>query len=143
MSELDSKWHLVSLLRCCMSLLDKCKWYVLETTAKLNHWVKSTDFFFSDDTACNRHSNDTMTIGKYVSKCKNMRKWMIEFETSRIEVAWVNSILITKPIDVQLFNLILYGYGVRCDLRRFSVLSPLIQKSICHNLIIKCKCFGK
>ena len=23
-----------------------CKWYVLETTAKLNHWVKSTYFFF-------------------------------------------------------------------------------------------------
>ena len=39
--------HLVSLLGVCMSLLDKCKWYVLETTAKLNHWVKSTYFFFS------------------------------------------------------------------------------------------------
>ena len=26
--------------------LDKWKWYVLETMAKLNHWVKSTYFFF-------------------------------------------------------------------------------------------------
>ena len=49
MNELDSKSHLVSLLGECISLLDKCKWYVLETTAKLNNWVKSTNFFFSDN----------------------------------------------------------------------------------------------
>ena len=42
MSELD--W--VSLLGECMRLLDECKRYVLETTAKLNDWVKFTNFFF-------------------------------------------------------------------------------------------------
>ena len=43
MSELDS----VSQVGECMSLLDECKWYIVETTAKLNDWVKSTIFFFS------------------------------------------------------------------------------------------------
>ena len=63
-----------------------------------------------------------------------MRKWMIEFlrkiENRCIKIARVNSILITKYINLQLFTLILYGLGVRFDLRRFSVLSPFIEKSM-------------
>ena len=35
-----------------------------------------------------------------------------------------------KSINLQLFTLILYGFGVRCDLRRFLVLSPFIEKSM-------------
>ena len=52
---------------------------------------------------------------------------MIEFlrklENRSIKIARVNPILITKSINLQLFTLILYDFGVRCDLRRFTVLS--------------------
>ena len=57
-----------------------------------------------------------------------MRKWMIEFlrkfENRSIKFA---RILITKSINLVL---ILYGLGVRFDLRRISVLSPFIEKSM-------------
>ena len=80
--------------------------------------------------ACNRHSNETVTLGKYGSKYKNMRKWMIEFvrkfENASIIIARVNSILMSKSINLQLFTLILKGFGLRCDLRRFSVHSQFI-----------------
>ena len=42
----------------------------------------------------------------------------------------INLILITKSISLQLFTLILHGVGVRCDRRRFSVLSRIIEKSM-------------
>ena len=42
----------------------------------------------------------------------------------------INSILITKPINLQVFTLILYGLGVRCDLRLVSVLRLFIEKSM-------------
>ena len=42
----------------------------------------------------------------------------------------VNSIYITKSINLQIFTLILNGVRVRCDGRRFSVLSPFIENSI-------------
>ena len=45
-----------------------------------------------------------------------------------IKIARVNSILITKSINLQLFTLILYGVGVRCDQRRFSAHSRFIDK---------------
>ena len=63
-----------------------------------------------------------------------MRKSMIEVfrksENRSIKIARVNSIIMTKSMNLQLFILILYGFGVRCDLRRFSVLSPFIEKSM-------------
>ena len=63
-----------------------------------------------------------------------MRKWMVEFlrifKDRSIKISRVNYILITKSIDLQLFTLILNGFGVSCDLRRFSVLSPFIEKSM-------------
>ena len=53
-----------------------------------------------------------------------------KFENPSIKIAWVNSILVTKSINLQLFTVILNGFGIRCDLRRFSVLSPFIEKSM-------------
>ena len=84
--------------------------------------------------ACNQHSNEIATLKKYVFKLKKMRIWMIEFlrkfENRRIKIVRVNSILITRSINLQLFTLILCGFVVRCDLRRFSVLSPFTEMSM-------------
>ena len=59
-----------------------------------------------------------------------MIEFLRKFENRSIKIARVNSIRITKSINVQLFTLILYGFLVRCDLRRFSVLSQFIEKSM-------------
>ena len=59
-----------------------------------------------------------------------MIEFLRKFENPRIKIARVNSILFTKSINLQLFTLILYGFGVRCDRIRFSVLSPFIDKSM-------------
>ena len=63
---------------------------------------------------CDRRSNETVTLGKYVTKYKNVRKWMVEFlktfKNRGIKSARVNWILITKFINLQLFTLI----GIRC-----------------------------
>ena len=53
-----------------------------------------------------------------------------KFENHGIKIAQVNSILITNSINLQFFTIILYGVGVRCDRRRFSVHSPFIEKPI-------------
>ena len=62
-----------------------------------------------------------------------MQKWMVEFlkknVNTDIKIARVNSILITKSINLQLFTLILYGVGIRYDRRRFLVLRRFIEKS--------------
>ena len=54
------------------------------------------------------HNNETVTLRKHVSNYKNMRKWMAEFlrkfENRGIQIARVNSILITKCINLQLFT---------------------------------------
>ena len=54
-----------------------------------------------------------------------MRKWMVEFlrnfENRGIKIDQINSILITKSINLQLFTLILYGVGVRCDVDIFKL----------------------
>ena len=39
----------------------------------------------------------------------------LELDNRGIKIAWVNSIHITKSINLQLFTLILYGVDVRCD----------------------------
>ena len=59
-----------------------------------------------------------------------MIEFLWKFENRSIKIARVNSILITKSINLQLFALILYGFGVRSDLKRFSVLSPFVEKSM-------------
>ena len=59
-----------------------------------------------------------------------MIEFLRKFENRGIKIARVNSILITKSINLQLFTWILYGFGVRYDMRRFTVLSPFIDKSM-------------
>ena len=65
--------------------------------------------------SCNRHSNETVTLRKHVTKYKNMQKLIVEFfrkfENGGIKIDGVNSILITKSVDFQLFTLILYCVG--------------------------------
>ena len=64
---------------------------------------------------CDLHSIETVTLMKHVTKHKNMRKWMFEFlrkfENRGIKILLLNSILITKSINLQLFSLILYCVG--------------------------------
>ena len=64
---------------------------------------------------CDRHTNETVTLRKYVTKHEKTRKWMVEFlrkfENCVIKIARDNSILITKSINLQLFTLIFYGVG--------------------------------
>ena len=59
-----------------------------------------------------------------------MSEFLKRFENHGIKIVWVNSILITKSMNLQLFTLILYGVGARRQRRRFSVPSPLIDKSM-------------
>ena len=59
-----------------------------------------------------------------------MIEFFTKFENRCIKIARINSILIIESRNLQLDTLILYGFGVRCDLRRFSVLSPFIEKSM-------------
>ena len=77
---------------------------------------------------CDRHSNETVTIRKHVSKYENMQKWMIKFlrkfEDRGIKIDLVNSILILKSINLQFIALILYGVGVR---------PQLIYREVCGN----------
>ena len=61
-----------------------------------------------------------------------MIEFLRKFENRGIKISQVNSILLSKYINLQLFPLILHGVGVRCDRRRFSVLSQLIEKSMTH-----------
>ena len=54
-----------------------------------------------------------LTLRKHVTKYKNMCNRMVEFlrkfENRVIKIARVNSIFITKSINLQLFTLILYS----------------------------------
>ena len=51
---------------------------------------------------CDRHSNETVTLRKHVTKYKNVLKWMIEFlrqsESRGDKIVLVNHILITISI---------------------------------------------
>ena len=51
--------------------------------------------------AFNRHSNETVTLGKHVTKYKNMRKWMVQFlrksESRDDKIARVNSFASPNP----------------------------------------------
>ena len=60
---------------------------------------------------CDRRSNETVTLKKHVTKYKNMLKWMVLFlrklENTGIKIARINSILITKSINLLQITLIL------------------------------------
>ena len=62
-----------------------------------------------------RHSNETVTVRKHVTKYTNMRKWIIKylskFENRGIKIARVNSIRIIKTINLKLVTFIFYGVG--------------------------------
>ena len=59
-----------------------------------------------------------------------MVEYLRKFENPSIKIARVNSIFITKSINLHIFTLILYGFRVSCDHMRFSLLSPFIVKSM-------------
>ena len=54
--------------------------------------------------SCDRHRNETVTLTKHVTKYKYMRKWMVEFfiksQSRVIKIARVNSIRMTKSINL-------------------------------------------
>ena len=89
------------------------------------------------DTACNQHSNQTMTPRKHITNYKNMQKWMFEFlkkfENRGIKIDRVNSILITKSINVLYFCMALEY--VNCDKGRFLDHSPFIERSMIKYVI--------
>ena len=64
---------------------------------------------------CDRHSNETVALRKHVTKYKNKRKYIVEFlrkfENRSIKAARINSILITKSTNLQIFTYIFYGVG--------------------------------
>ena len=64
---------------------------------------------------CDRHSVETVTLRKHVTKDKIMRKWMVgfhrKFKNHAIKIGPDNLILIIKSINLQLFTLILYSVG--------------------------------
>ena len=80
---------------------------------------------------CDRHSNETVTVRKHVTKYKNMRKLLIEFppkiDNRGIKIARVNSIRITKSINLLQFCTVLGSFVIEGD---FRVHSPFIQKSM-------------
>ena len=53
---------------------------------------------------CDRHLDETVTLTKHVTKYKCLRKWMVEFlsksQSRVIKIARVNSIRMTKSIDL-------------------------------------------
>ena len=52
-----------------------------------------------------------------------MVEFLRKFQNRGIKIAWVNPILITKSINLQLFTLIFYGVGIRCDVAIFKLTS--------------------
>ena len=64
------------------------------------------------DTACNRHSNETATLRKHVTKYKNMQKYIVKFlrkfENRGMKIARINSILFTKYINLELLILLTF-----------------------------------
>ena len=97
------------------------------------------------DAAWNGIVTKPWLAGNILRNKKNTRKLITEllrkFENRGIKIARVNSILITKWINLKLFSLILYGVGFRCDRRRFFVHSPFIEKSMSiHNTATDLQC---
>ena len=82
------------------------------------------------DTACDRHSNETVTLGKHATIYKIVRKCIVEFlsksESRGIKIALINSIRITKAINLLEFC----SVGVGCHRGRFSLHSQFIEKPI-------------
>ena len=54
--------------------------------------------------SCDRHSNETVTLKKHVTRYKHMLKWMVQFfrkfENRGIKIAGVKSFLITLCVNL-------------------------------------------
>ena len=91
--------------------------------------------------SCDKHSNETVTIRKYVTKYENIQKLMVEFsrkfENCGIKIARLDSILITKSINIQLFTSI--SNGVRGPLWCWHLLTANAE-SILYIHIRYCNC---
>ena len=68
-----------------------------------------------------------------------MVEFLRKFENRGIKIARVNSIIITNFINLELITLILYGVGVRCDQKRFSVLKKTIFRDFPCLIMYTCK----
>ena len=73
-----------------------------------------------------------------------MAEFLRKFKNRGIKITWINSILITKSINLQLFPLILYGAGFRCDVDIFKLTASAqsIYRGIIYTLtLLKCNEF--
>ena len=74
---------------------------------------------------CNRHSNETVTLKKHVTKYKNMRKWMLEF-LGKFENRGIKIARFLSP-NLSIFSYLLSIFctvlGVRCDVDIFKLTS--------------------
>ena len=63
-----------------------------------------------------------------------MVEFLRKFENRDIKIARVNSILITKSINLHLFTLILYDVGLRCDIDIFKLTASAqsINREVCE-----------
>ena len=83
-----------------------------------------------------------MTLSEHVSLFKNMLKWMIEFlrkfEKCDFKIARVNSIFITKCINLVIYLNFVRRWGSFRSKAIFSAQS--IYREICGNMYMSCKC---
>ena len=86
----------------------------------------------------NRHSNETVTLMKHVTKYKNMHKWMIEF-LRKFENRNIILLELTRfPSENQsfYFNFVRY-LGVRCDdIFKLTVSAHSIIREVCAYIYI-------
>ena len=90
--------------------------------------------------SCDRHSIETVTLTKHISKYKNCENGWSNFSENlrimQLKVVEITRFLSQKSVDLQLFTFILHGVGVRCDVGIFkltaSAQSIYIEKSISH-----------
>ena len=129
--------HLVSLLGECMGLLYKCKWYVLETTAKLNHWVKSTYFFSVCDSYHYFHTFNDATISSVANPLTFVQNmvlhiWFIGFVL--LIVNWPN--LFGTCWYTLLYLPVVVKYKILALKHMNTTIKYVIHQLLLHNLTI-------
>ena len=65
-----------------------------------------------------------------------MVEFLRKFENRGTKIAGVNSILITKSINLQLFTLILCGVIVLCDRSQFSAPAQFIYREVYEGYLL-------
>ena len=76
------------------------------------------------------HCSETVTLRKIFSKYTNMQNG--RFEVFR---KFENHVIITKSTNWLLFSVICTVFEIRCDQNRFSVHSPILEKSVLYVII--------